>query len=842
MIGMSTLSVYRRLRLHPGWLSLAFCLCCMTLLLGEQNVEESVTERQTPEEGRNLISVPSGFELQLALADPIIRNPVAISWDGNARMYVIEMRGFLEEDDSQTSRVSLHEDTDGDGWYDVHSVFLDQLAEPCAILPIGQGVLIGDPPNIWYCEDTDGDGKADSREVVTSEFSRNTVDVTAMPNSFLWGIDNRIEVSRHDRRYRFKDGILSGESVVPLGHWGLTRNDEGQLFFSSSEAPCVSLYLSRCSASLNPATADSRIVGNPVKAKARFGEVWPGVSGKNGNPKSKPFSSPCGLCLFRGDRLGDARGDLFICDPVHGIVRRARINRLDTGQLELTNVYEESKGEFLRSPDSNFRPVNAQTGPDGCLYVVDMYRGNIGEDKPPMEESEEANLSHGRIYRVIRSGLDRGVPPRLLDASSQELVASLNYPNGWRRDMAQNLLVTRGDKKAASELEVAVQWENPLARLHALWALHGLGVIKLDHVRRSLFDKDPRVRRGAIRMAEKFLTSNESPSLLDELISLADDPDPSVITQLILSLGYSDDPKAGRAIREILGENLKRRNVIASMVSMRGKRTKDLFAILDTIERKGKSVPANRAANYRRLAAQGLLSSFSGESIEGFFSVIDQLEPKQGEELLKLLKKNLLPGSPGEPNRPLELLSKPTFLEGQPEAYQKILDQVSFRFTWPGKDTFGREFITRREPLTGQENARYERGELIYTNTCSTCHGKHGRWEDERTGELRVIPPHLVESPILEGDRDSAIKALLHGIWDGSGEESSPFPHEWSGQTDEWFASILTYIRAAWGNSGSTITPEDVVRIRNEHTDRSEPWSRSELIQTPSQSDLEPSE
>lgn len=122
-----------------------------------------------PEEAMKHIKLPAGFRLQLVLSEPQIREPVAVAWDGNGRMFVAEMRGYMQDIDGTgaqdpVGRISLHEDTDGDGRMDKHTVYLDGLIEPRTILPVDDGLLIGEPPDLWYCRDLDGDGIADSRK------------------------------------------------------------------------------------------------------------------------------------------------------------------------------------------------------------------------------------------------------------------------------------------------------------------------------------------------------------------------------------------------------------------------------------------------------------------------------------------------------------------------------------------------------------------------------------------------------------------------------------------------------------------------------------------------------
>ena len=159
----------------------------------------------SPEESMNLIRLPPGFRLELVVSEPQIREPVALTWDGNGRMFVVEMRGYMQDIDATgahdpVGRISLHKDTDGDGRMDQHAIFLDRLVEPRAVLAVDDGLLVGVPSDLWYCRDTDGDGEADTKELVFDKFSLRGSNVEHKANGLLWGIDNWIHVSQHSHR------------------------------------------------------------------------------------------------------------------------------------------------------------------------------------------------------------------------------------------------------------------------------------------------------------------------------------------------------------------------------------------------------------------------------------------------------------------------------------------------------------------------------------------------------------------------------------------------------------------------------------------------------------------
>ncbi len=261
----------------------------------------------------------------------------------------------------------------------------------------------------------------------------------------------------------------------------------------------------------------------------------------------------------------DFQGDLIICEPVGRLIRRAKVTN-DQGRIVLSNAYDQQ--EFIAATDPNFRPVNSATGPDGCLYLVDMYRGIIQEGnwvregsylREIVEEYElDKNIGLGRIYRVEHQLTQRGSQPRMLDETPAELVAHLSHPNGWWRSESQKLIILHGDPRVVSALrELAENGDSALGRLHAFWTLEGLAAIDVKLLARGLQDPDGRVRAAAMRISEPFLKIDRS---LDAAINrLTRDVDPDVAIQVLLSTSYADHPEAAaiaKYIQEAHGDNL----------------------------------------------------------------------------------------------------------------------------------------------------------------------------------------------------------------------------------------------------------------------------------------------
>jgi hypothetical protein len=179
----------------------------------------------------------------------------------------------------------------------------------------------------------------------------------------------------------------------------------------------------------------------------------------------------------------------------------------------LTALRADPKAEFLASTDLWFRPVQFANGPDGALYVLDMYRYLIEatESIPPSIVKHldvGAGFDKGRLYRIVPEGFKRPRPPQLGKASTTELVALLEHANGWHRDTASRLLYQRQDRAAVTPLkQLAAGSKSPLGRMHALYALDGLKGLDVATVLHGLRDPDSRAREHALRLAERLESS-----------------------------------------------------------------------------------------------------------------------------------------------------------------------------------------------------------------------------------------------------------------------------------------------------------------------------------------------
>ncbi len=513
----------------------------------------------SPEQSIATMELPPGYRLEPVLTEPHIAEPVMVAFDGNGRMYVAEMRTYMQDLDATgeqepVSRVSRHEDTDGDGVYDVHTVFADGLLLPRILLPLDDRVIIGETNtnDLYVYRDSDADGVADEKSLWFAG-GRRGGNMEHQPNGLVWALDNHLYATYYDYRLRVApDGSAVKEEIpVNRGQWGITQDDWGKVWFLNAGKE------------IGPIHFQQHILYGafemPDQHIGDYETVWPidnipdaqaGARQLRPDNTLNHFTATCGQDIFRGDRLPAAlRGDLFFAEPVGRLVRRTVVS-VDDGVTRLRNAYEDTRGEFIRATDPLFRPVNLVTAPDGTLYLVDMYRGIIQqgawtrEGTYLREQIEAHNLQYeigrGRIYRVRHDDFEPGPRPRMLDETPAQWVAHLSHPNGWWRDTAQKLLVLRRDRSVVPALErlARASTAEPRTRVHALWTLDGLDALADASILAAITDPNPSVRAAGLRLAESRVgagTAPDSPMLI-ALQGALGDAEASVAIQAMLSL------------------------------------------------------------------------------------------------------------------------------------------------------------------------------------------------------------------------------------------------------------------------------------------------------------------
>lgn len=538
----------------------------------------------TPQESMKKMHLPKGYRLELVASEPMIHEPVAMTWDANGRMYVAEMNTYMQDVDgtgqmNPICTVKRLEDTNNDGKMDKAVVFIDNLVLPRMILALDDRILINETNSnhIYSYRDTDGDGVADEKKKVYNNDVISTSNLEHQKSGLIWNIDNKIYVTVENKRYYYEDGVIKSENLPegPGGQWGLTNDNYGRLFFSSAggEVPAVNFQQ-------NPAYG---YLDLKDQFNQEFQAVWPIISTPDvqgglvrlrADSTLNHFTASTGQSIFRGTALpADAQGDLFICEPVGRLIRRAKVSNTD-GKITLKNAYDQE--EFLASADMNFRPVNSATGPDGALYIVDMYRGIIQEGNwtrkgsylrgQIVEKKFDKNIGRGRIYRLVYDGIKRDKnAPRMLDLPVEKLVPYLAHPNGWWRENAQKLLVIKGDQSVVPALKAMAMEKGTtqLGRIHALWTLDGLKALDNAMIVQLLQDKDAEIRKSVVWMSEDRVKKGDQ-QLLEALRICMQDPSADVRFQLALTLRFNPSEKAKQMLREIVANNPNHQVLVAS--------------------------------------------------------------------------------------------------------------------------------------------------------------------------------------------------------------------------------------------------------------------------------------
>ncbi len=532
------------------------------------------------------IRVPAGFEVELVAAEPLVQDPVAIDFGSDGRLWVAEMADYplgIDDRGEPGGRIRFLEDKDGDGIFDKSTLFLDQIPFPTGVMQWRDGVIVSAAPEIFFAADRDGDGKAEVREVLYRGFTEGNQQHRV--NGFRRGLDNWVYLANGD-----SDGVIeslkTGQQVDIRGRdlrirpdtgemdpqagrtqFGRHRDDHGNWFGSSNPLPLRHYILSDHYQRRNPLVPSPaahrdivRVDNSQVFPVSRVLSHW---SGYKPPPAGTPhrFTSACSTVVYRDQLLGrEFVGNTFTCEPVHNLVHRRKLIR-DGISFRSERPSGEASREFLASSDSWFRPTMATTGTDGALWVVDMYRAVIEHPEWIDDEREKqlflrAGHDRGRIYRIYPKDERPGPLQELSVRDAGDLIRHLGSTNGTLRDLAQQLLIQRGNNDVTRQLRhLIITDQTPLTRLHALCVLDGLGEIDVSILKRALSDVDPTVQRHAIRLSESFLKNqHERSGELIEVMSRCHQ-NPHVQLQLASSLGFARTEDAVALLAEVANRN-----------------------------------------------------------------------------------------------------------------------------------------------------------------------------------------------------------------------------------------------------------------------------------------------
>ena len=810
-----------------------------------------------PQETIKSFQVMPGFVIECVAAEPLVEDPVMFEFDPDGRIWVVELRGYMADIDGSTEgdpigRVVVLEDTDGDTLMDKSTVFLDGLVMARTISFVQGGVLVQEPPNLWYCQDTDGDLKCDKKRLVGKLGLPG--DPQHTDNGLFHSIDNWMYNAKSSVRHKFIDGKLIEEETFFRGQWGMSQDDYGRLHYCYESSPLhadlvPSMYMYR-NKNFQHAIGGGRL-SYGLNAGIYYGSqeihpirVAPGITlgGRELREDGtlRTFTVVAGISIYRGDQFPpEYYGCAVIPESGGNLVR---LNRLTNNGINIgvKNFYDDVKKEWVASTDERFRPVNSRTGPDGAVYVCDMYKGIIEHVvflMPYLRHQIEARglelpPGMGRIYRIRYTGNPLGQVPKMSQHSRAQLVGHLSHPNGWWRDTAQRLLV---EAKAVDQTDalrhLATNCEKPLGRLHALWTLEGVGRLDWATIDDAIGDDDAMVRATAIRLSERFI--KDTHKVLPRISKVFSDQRPMVRLQLLCTLGAFRGDHVEAMMADIVSAH---RNSTFFAVATSGLEGRELELMERILEHPEWQRDWKRVASGESLLALVSMAVFNEQDptrVGRLLDLIAQQGPAQHWRRDSMLKG--IVGSHLSRRRwpePLELPSRPSILDSlapsDNQSIRKLGEQLLHIITWPG-DTTQRETRPIVRPMSAEEQERYTLGRAIYAVTCHACHHENGH------GQAGKAPP-LVESPWVVGPPDRLARIALHGVtgtievngkkWNLTmpGLGHSPM------MTDDRLAAVLTYVRRAWDNWGDPVDTRFIANVRKQTAGRTAPWVAEELL------------
>ncbi len=528
---------------------------------------------KSPEETLRITHIDPQFRLELVAQEPLVKDPVAIDWDLKGRLWVAEMADYpdgMKGGDEPGGRIRILTDDDRDGRYDRSVLYAEGLSFPNGLMVWDRGVLVTTAPHIIYLPDHNDDGKADREVILYDGFLPGNQQLRV--NGLRWGLDNWIYCASggHHAGYGAKrqiEAVLTGKKVHigsrdirfnPVtwemqpesgpSQFGRVRDDWNRWFGVQNSRPLWYYVLKDRYAKRNPylPTPSAKDLIRKVSSKlypAKFPQKR-----YHSFADATQFTSACGPSIYR-DRLlfeKDGRTHAFTCDPFHGIVQHTVLTSSGVS-FKAKRVPGKNGHDFFASEDRWCRPVMTRTGPDGALYIVDMYRYMIEHPDwlPPHGKEElkpfyRSGEERGRIYRVLPK---EGPSPRIPDfskGSPSNLVSLLGSRNGILRDLAHRTLLL----KKPDSMEI-VDEHNALMDLHLLSLRDGWGLLKPEELVAALNYEEAQFVVEVLRMSEKF---PEHAGLQDELVRLVSHSDLKLILQLACTLGEFKSSKCSEAL------------------------------------------------------------------------------------------------------------------------------------------------------------------------------------------------------------------------------------------------------------------------------------------------------
>lgn len=498
----------------------------------------------TPEEERATFSLPPGFEIELvANESPGIGKFVTIAFDQQGRMWSMTALEYpVDANENPEAAKALYASIAKDKVVVFDKpfgpgprqprVFAEGLAIPLGILPYKNGVYVQHSPNIEFLSDTDGDGKADKKEIILSGFGYQDSHLfphqfTRAPGNWIWmaqgafnygkvkttrGVEQQFDQTRM-AKFRYDGSDFDITSQGPCNIWGLVLKANGEAFIQ--EANDYGYPMMQFHEYANyPGCSDAQMKS--------YAPIYPGTA---------PDFQMGGTGLS-GLALSDTNhwphpydNTFFIANPITRKIQAIRLHE-DGPRYRL-----EKQPDFVLSSDEFFRPVAITVGPDGCLYIVDWYNKIISHNEVPRNHPER-DKTRGRIWRVKHKDVKPFEVPDFTKLSENQLLGKLSDNSLYQTHLAWQAITDRQLTSLVAPLRKLATGGN----VPALWALEGLRSADSPTLEKMAHDSDRNVRREAIRAIGEALPSHDALFLLNTIAG-RDEFDPEVRAQTIRSAG-----------------------------------------------------------------------------------------------------------------------------------------------------------------------------------------------------------------------------------------------------------------------------------------------------------------
>ena len=540
------------------------------------------------------MKLEDGFNIQIVAEEPLLNSPVAMSFDHTGRIWIVEMENYMPDtlgsgEDLPTGKIVILSDKNGDGKMDQRKIFLDSLILPRAISLFENGILVAESPNLWFYEIVND---KPVRKVLVDAKYADGGNVEHQPNGLFRALDNWIYNAKSGKRYRKIEGKWLIERTHFRGQWGITQDDQGRIFYNNNSENLQGDYFSP---GLGASNENQQRLAGFSESIIKNNKVYPirqtpGVNRAylagilDDSLRLVNFTAACGPVIFNSTLFGaDYYGNAFVAEPSANLIKRNIL--INTGYI-VTGKQAYTGREFLASTNERFRPVNLSVGPDGALYIVDMYRGIIQHKTyltPYLKGQIKARglsdpINYGRIYKIVPKG--KKAEKLSIPNDSDRLIKLLDHSNGWVRNKAQQLIVD--SKNKALEIPLRALLNNtsrPLAAVHALWSMEGLSVLKKEDVLPLLKNSDWSIRMQALNSAPSVMNKDNYKEFLNIFRLLLSQDDTLAAPYLAFLNPYlaSFDPMAAKQLLADLAKKYPNNMYVADAVISNLKNRETVF-------------------------------------------------------------------------------------------------------------------------------------------------------------------------------------------------------------------------------------------------------------------------